>query len=278
MTVAYHLDLDGSHDLGNKILSSDATQGPEGSLGGTIQHNLEALTRLHSDHQELCRQNVKLECITAAICIATWTMLAWGSPFVDGLSSCKIRHAQFDDTDRIPALTQRTCSSVSARKRILLVVLNVSWLTDATQSLPCCQQYLEGRVFLSLAVLLSELALACPISVVQLQDHHAVRFIVHAVAANTPDYLSACELISMVYRATSRHYRNAVRYCLDQDDVAPATAHSNEAPYQYSPSIFYTKVVLRLNRHYQPLRHHIARHGSRYDYMRQHAEIASLSF
>jgi hypothetical protein len=126
MTVAYHLDLDGSHELGNKILSSDATQGLIGSLGGTIQHNLEALTRLHSDYQELCRQNIKLECITTAICTATWTMLAWGSPFVDGLSSCNIRHAQFDDAGRIPALIQRTCSSVSARELISLVVLNIS--------------------------------------------------------------------------------------------------------------------------------------------------------
>ena len=115
MTAAYHLDLDNSHDLANKLLSSTATPGSAGSLGGTIQCNLEALTRLQSDRQELCRQSVKLECTTAAVCIATWTMLAWGSPWVDGLSSCKIRHAQFGDDDRIPALIQRACSSVSFR-------------------------------------------------------------------------------------------------------------------------------------------------------------------
>lgn len=275
MTAAYHLDLDNSHDLANRLLSSTATQGSTGSLGGTIQCNLEALTRLHSDRQELCRQSVKLECTTAAVCIATWTMLAWGSPWVDGLSSCKIRHAQFGDNDRVPALIQRECSSVC--------ICNITPAfhelgTNTTQKLPCCQPYFEGRIFLSLAVLLSELALACPVSVVQ--AHRSIRFVIHTITTTSEEDLSvsASELIAMVYRATSRHYRTAVRYCLNQDDVALAAARLNAPPYQYSPSRFYMKVVLNLNRHYQPLHQHSVKHSARYDHLRSHAEIASLSY
>lgn len=119
ITASYHLDLDGSHNLAIQILSRIATEQSVGSLGGTIQQNLEALTKLRSDRQELCRQSVKLECVTAAICVATWTMLAWGSPWVSGLSSCKIRHAQFDGDERIPALIQQSCPSVSSYQLIL---------------------------------------------------------------------------------------------------------------------------------------------------------------
>jgi hypothetical protein len=147
--------------------------------------------------------------------------------------------------------------------------------TDARQSLPCCQPHFEGRVFLHLAVLLSELALACPISVVQ--SHHGIRFVVHTSAAVPLNSASASELTSLVYRATSRYYRTAVKYCLDQDEMASAAARPGAAPYQYSPSRFYTKVILSLNRHYQPLHQHSIRHTAQYDYLRQHAEIASLS-
>jgi hypothetical protein len=129
---------------------------------------------------------------------------------------------------------------------------------------------------LSLAVLLSELALACPISAIQ--GDRSIRFIAHT-GATTPQgslSVSAPELISMVYRATSRYYRSAVKHCLNQDDVASAAARLNAAPYQYSPSRFYTKVILNLNRHYQPLRQHNVRHSARYEHLKNHAEIASL--
>lgn len=113
ITASCHLDLDESRDLATNVLSRIATEQSVGSLGGTIQQNIEALTKLCLDRQELCRQSVKLECVTTAICVATWTMLAWGSPWVSGLSSCKIRHAQFNGDERIPALIQQSCPSVS---------------------------------------------------------------------------------------------------------------------------------------------------------------------
>lgn len=132
----------------------------------------------------------------------------------------------------------------------------------------------EGRTFLSLAVLLSELALACPISVVQ--GHHPARFKIHTGAANPQD-VSASVLISTVYRATSRHYRSAVKYCLNQDVVASAAPVWNESPDQYSPSRFYTKVIATLNKHFQPLKEHSEMHSSLYNRMKTQAEVASLS-
>lgn len=164
--------------------------------------------------------------------------------------------------------------SVCKFLRVGIQLSSLIRLTKTMQRLPCCQPMFDGRAFLSLAVLLSELALVCPISVVQ--GHHAARFIIHTGAAN-PQNVSASELISTVYRATSRHYRSAVKYCLNQDDVASAAPVWNESPNQYSPSRFYTKVVATLNKHLQPLKEHNERHSSLYNRMRTQAEVASLS-
>lgn len=134
----------------------------------------------------------------------------------------------------------------------------------------CDSYHSSGRPYLRLAILLAELALACPIYV-RLRDKRRV-YVLHSSSDEkyaARDVISKSELLDRVTFATSWFFKNAVKYCLNQD----ISCDPGSGMAAYDQAQFYRKVVKPLNNHYQPLKHDVEIVPSFYEYLHREAAI-----
>jgi hypothetical protein len=71
------------------------------------------ISGLGRSQQEVHREDIRLDCMTTALCIGAWSMLTWRSQWLDGLSSCRIVQAHFGDGETRPVFAPDACRSVS---------------------------------------------------------------------------------------------------------------------------------------------------------------------
>lgn len=116
-----------------------------------------------------------------------------------------------------------------------------------------------------LAVILAELALACPIVIISTGED-----VTFDVPRFVERYLSGTDLLEEIRSATSWYYGSAVKYCLEQD---ASTCSSSGPESTYNHAHFYRKVVEPLDRHYGPLRKHIEDHAELYENFKQEAAL-----
>ena len=84
------------------------------------------MTELKKDAQCAYREEIKLDCMATAICIAGWSMLTWDSKWLDELSSCKITLAEIGIGEEVHVICSNLCYQVSGSfrfsKRGILIV------------------------------------------------------------------------------------------------------------------------------------------------------------
>jgi hypothetical protein len=124
-----------------------------------------------------------------------------------------------------------------------------------------CTSDVVGRPYLLLAILLAELALACPISVVPKNG----KMCFHLHGRLEP--ISKSRLLEEVKAMTSWHYYSALKYCLSQDTASRSKIDTAT----YNHVHFYKKVIEPLDKHYRPLRNYIESHPEIYDTIKEKA-------
>jgi hypothetical protein len=122
---------------------------------------------------------------------------------------------------------------------------------------------------LLLAIILAELALACPISIT-FESEKTFFDVGNTKNSNQSvgRYISKSDLLDEINPATSWHYRSAVKYCLGQD---ASTCSRSGIMYRYNHAHFYKRVIEPLDRNYRPLRKHTEDHPELYKSFRQEA-------
>ena len=71
------------------------------------------ISRLEKHQQDFHREDIRLDCMTIAVRIGSWSMLTWDSRWLSGLSSCKIVQMEFGDGETWPVFAPDSCSPVS---------------------------------------------------------------------------------------------------------------------------------------------------------------------
>jgi hypothetical protein len=135
----------------------------------------------------------------------------------------------------------------------------------------CTSYHLETRPYLLLAVVLAELALACPITITMAAG--MALFEVQNTDSSTrsaESYLSESDLLRDIKSATSWDYGKAVEYCLKQD---ASTCSSSGSKSTYNHAHFYRKVIEPLDKHYGILRKHTEDHPQLYKRFKQEAAL-----
>lgn len=126
----------------------------------TIRGEFLHINKLGKRQQDVCREDIKLDCMTTAVCIGAWSMLTWKSRWLNGLSSCRIAQINFGDGKTWPVFAPDFCSQYAFTPTGHDLMTFSYGVQDE-----CTSCHLEIRPYLLLAVLLAELVLACPISI-----------------------------------------------------------------------------------------------------------------
>lgn len=232
--------------------------------GHTIRGEFLHINKLGRRQQDVYREDIRLDCMATAVCIGAWSMLTWKSRWLNGLSSCRIAQMHFRDGETWPVFAPDFCSpDASTPTGHDLKTLSYGEPDE------CTSCHLENRPYLLLAVLLAELALACPIST-QFGGGKTF-FDVHSTSHPTQSVQrhSNSQLVDEIRSATSWYYGTAVKYCLKQD---AKTCSGSGVSLMYNHAHFYRRVIEPLDKHYRALQKHIEDHPQLYERFRQEAK------
>lgn len=128
--------------------------------GHTIRGEFLHINKLGKRQQDVCREDIRLDCMTTAVCIGAWSMLTWISRWLNGLSSCRIAQIHFGDGETWPVFAPDFCSPYPFTPTGHdLMILSYDVQDE------CTSCHLQIRPSLLLAILLAELVLARLISI-----------------------------------------------------------------------------------------------------------------
>lgn len=202
--IPYHLDQDDYSRWALSVLSrlrNRPVDAKKCSIGLSVQEELTRMLSLRPPLREMRMEMTRVQHMCTGPSIATWVSLLWGTPWVQGLSSCRMMQITSSD-GLLPGIVRQRCTS----------------------RLRCCRERLGNRPYLVLAILLSEIALGCPI--VARSDGERMICLLYETALQGDDSdalarrVKRPELLVKVGAASSPEYREAVRYCLDRDNLS----------------------------------------------------------
>ena len=110
--------LDSAHssvisDKARVMLQHEPKANELAARGHTMRGDFLHINRLEKSQQDVHREDIRLDCMATAVSIGAWSMLAWRSRWLDGLSSCRIVQAHFGDGETWPVFATDCCSPVS---------------------------------------------------------------------------------------------------------------------------------------------------------------------
>jgi hypothetical protein len=116
IVTSCHLDSANNDDLHDQVrkISESRSQVENTTVVDAMRDEFLFVAGLPGEAHDIHLEDIKFDCTTMAVQIAAWSMLTWGSQWLDGLSSCKIAQAQFaDQQSRLPVFIPSLCSKLS---------------------------------------------------------------------------------------------------------------------------------------------------------------------
>lgn len=202
--------IDPRHELA--IMFEDQTLAGEYGIGLSLGECFSRISLSSLDEQRWMRQATDLDRTNAAIDIVEWALLTWSSPWTEKMCICSVYHAL------PPHDPTRSVQDMSGPLRALGVY-------NARGTHACPNQNVAMRRHLSLAVLLSALALTSQVAVVlETGRSEGKEITVPKFIVNMEGTLQVLGQEDLAREIKVRNYRNgawssAVEHCLhlDQD-------------------------------------------------------------
>ncbi|KAF2161513.1 hypothetical protein M409DRAFT_58919 [Zasmidium cellare ATCC 36951] len=213
--VLFHLELDDHVALAERM-SAQLRQRRICASNGALGESLKSifwciLSRPKKEHADY-RDQTSLECARAALCIASWTTLVWGSRWIDGLCTCSIRFVSFTTGVRVlayqPSPGHMGCT---------------------------CSKTTDGGLHHQLGIVLAELALAQPVYAHTVASVNEYKLWDGEAEVRSID---SEDLLREIQKSTTTSYRDAVSYCLQRNGISEqGLSHSNHLAVQYTTNV-----------------------------------------